>query len=231
MRYGVDPWPRVEFYVRHGLVPIMPKPEQLKEASKLNLSGFGIAERMRHFMRHPEELLFPTKRRKQALLRTPVPEMVRKRRDERVPGPPLPRVEQALKSAYQFPLLRFVTACYFNPYFWPVTEIAGTGLTLPLKNLIAHVCHEPHYTALWDVQIIHADEGGLDQLEYEIELAATGRGLKPHLYRAMTQNTGYYDYLRDLVPRVRRFEYPSPPPGYELRFSNLVDFLNYAATL
>ena len=90
--------------------------------------------------------------------------------------------------------------------------------------------HAPHPTALWDVQIIHADEGGLDQLEREINLAATGRSLKPRIYRALTQDSSYYDYLRELVPRVRRFDYP-PPPGFNPVFENLVNFLNYAITL
>jgi hypothetical protein len=41
----------------------------------------------------------------------------------------------------------------------------------------------------------------------------------------------YYDYLRDLVPQVRRFDYPPPQPGCSPVFENLVDFLNYAITL
>ena len=75
------------------------------------------------------------------------------------------------------------------------------------------------------------DEGGLDQLEREIKLAATGRSLKPRIYRALTQDSSYYDYLRDLVPRVRRFDYPPPPPGWNPVFENFVSFLNHALTL
>jgi hypothetical protein len=239
MKYA-DPWPRIEFYVRQGLVVNTPTPQQLREASRRNFEGFGIAERLSYYMRHPLEALFPTKRRKQVLLRTPIPEMVMgsrvalKDKVDDVPNlerPNAPLLDQALTSIYQFPALRFVTSCFLNPYFWPVDAVAGTGLTIPLKYLISHVCHVPHYTALWDVQVIHADEGGLDQLEHEIEVAVTGRGPKARLYRAMTQSMSYYDYLRDLVPRVRRFDYPSPPPGYGLRSTDLVVFLNYAATL
>lgn len=93
-------------------------------------------------------------------------------------------------------------------------------LNIPCKYLISHVLHTPHYTALWDVQIIYADEGGLDQLEYD----TTGRGPKRYLYRAMTQSTSYYNHLRDLVPQVRRFDYPPPPDGYGLWSTNLVPF-------
>ena len=31
MRFGVDPWARIEFYVKHGLVERMPTYEQLRE--------------------------------------------------------------------------------------------------------------------------------------------------------------------------------------------------------
>jgi hypothetical protein len=233
MAYGVEPWPRIEFYVRNGLVPRMPTPRQLKEASKLNVSGFGLVERMNYFLRHPQEL-FPTNRRKRALLRMPMSGMSQKsveKPDRHAVDPPKPFVEKTLKSAYQFAPLRFVTACCFNPYFWPINEIAGTGLTIPPKNLISHVLHTPHYSALWDVQIIHADDGGLDQLEYEIELAARGNGMRSRLYRAMIQSMAYYDHLRELVPRVRRFDYPPPPEGYGLLSTNLVYFLNHATTL
>jgi hypothetical protein len=81
------------------------------------------------------------------------------------------------------------------------------------------------------LQIIHADEGGLDQLERELELAATNRRLKYQFYRAMIQDLSYYDHLHDLIPRVRRFDYPPPPPNYGALTINLVVFLNHALTL
>jgi hypothetical protein len=238
MWHSVDPWPRIEFYVRNGLVSSLPTPGQLEQASKRNMTGFAIAERAKYFFRHPEELFFPTRRRKQALMRTPRAEMDGMRKAE-PQGPrgrrpleqPTALVDRGLRSAYQLPAVRFLTACYFNPYIWPPNATAVTGLTIPLKNLISHVCHEPHYAPLWDVQIIHADEGGLDQLEQEIERSSTDSRLKYRVYRAMTQSASYYDELRDLVPRVRRFEYPDPPPGYGLVTTNLVHFLNYATSL
>jgi hypothetical protein len=246
MGFGVDPWPRIEFYVRNGLVERMPTAEQLQKASKLNVyAGGGFTERIAYYVRHPLNL-FPTKAKKQNLLRMKV------RSGGKVAGPEKsqaiasegkgntnnsstlePLLDRMLKLTFQFSPARFAIQCYFIPYGWvvPWNAVSGTGLTVPLKNLISHVVHAPHPTALWDVQIIHADEGGLDQLEREIELAATGRGLKPRIYRALTQHISYYDYLRDLVPQVRRFDYPPPPPGFDPTFENLVHFLNYTITL
>ena len=37
MRFGVDPWARIEFYVKDGLVERMPTYEQLEKLSKLNV--------------------------------------------------------------------------------------------------------------------------------------------------------------------------------------------------
>jgi hypothetical protein len=241
MRFGVDPWPRIAFYVRHGLLRQMPTVEQLEQASKLNVYyGGGFTERIMHYARHPLDL-FPTRTKKQELLRMKVRTGGREAESEASPATvttngsntPEPLLDRALKVTFQFSPARFAVQCYFNPYGWvvPWNAIPGSGLTVPLKNLISHVVHAPHPTALWDVQIIHADEEGLEQLEREIELTATGYGLKPRIYRALTQDMSYYEYLRQLVPRVRRFDYPPPPPGFNPVFENLVDFLQYALTL
>jgi hypothetical protein len=239
MRFGVDPWARIEFYVKHGIVERMPTYEQLEKLSKMNIyAGGGFTERILYYARHPWNL-FPTKQKKQFLRRekhrpqnsqATASEYPGEANDGNTPGLLFDRV---LQTTFQFSPARFVIQCYFNPYGWvvPGNAIPGTGLTIPCKNLISHVVHAPHPTALWDVQIIHADEGGLDQLEREINLAATGRSLKPRIYRALTQDSSYYDYLRDLVPRVRRFDYPPPPPGFNPVFENFVRFLQHAITL
>ena len=239
MRFGVDPWARIKFYVKHGLVEKVPTYEQLEKLSKMNVySGGGFTERILYYARHPLNL-FPTKEKKQFLRRekhrlqnSQVTESEHQGQAHDGSTPELP-FDRVLRTTFQFSPARFVIQCYFNPYGWvvPWNAIPGTGLTIPAKNLISHVVHAPHPTALWDVQIIHADEGGLDQLEREISLAATGRSLKPRIYRALTQDSSYYDYLRDLVPRVRRFDYPPPPPGFNPVFENFVSFLNHALTL
>jgi hypothetical protein len=42
VQFSVDPWQRIAFYVRHGLVHKMPTAQQLKQVSKLNVYG-GVA--------------------------------------------------------------------------------------------------------------------------------------------------------------------------------------------
>jgi hypothetical protein len=239
MRFGVDPWPRIEFYVRNGLVERMPTVEQLEKAGKLNVyHGGGTTERVKYYVRHPLDL-FPTQAKKRDLHITNRELMVGA--EEHGAGElqatgdnqSRPLFDRILYSTFLFSPARYAAACYFNPYGWvvPWNAIPGTGLTVPLPCLISHLVHAPHPSALWDMQIIHPDAGGLDQLEREIDLASTSRRLKYRVYRAMAQRPGYYDYLRELIPRVRRFDYPPPPRGRNPNFENLVDFLNLAITL
>jgi hypothetical protein len=248
VQFSVDPWQRIAFYVRHGLVHKMPTAQQLKQVSMLNVyGGGGMTERLRYYARHPLNL-FPTPTKIQALQRM----RVRSGQDRAASDKALrsetlsvhpscnnethalePFSDRVLKTACQFSPVRFALACYFNPYGWavPWNAVAGTGLTMPLKPLISHVLHTPHELALWDLQIIHADEGGLEQLERELELAVSNRSLKYQFYRAMIQDRSYYDHLYDLIPRVRRFDYPPPLPTHGPLGVNLVAFLNHALTL
>jgi hypothetical protein len=248
VQFSVDPWPRIAFYVRHGLVHKMPTAQQLKQVSKLNVyGGGGMTERLRYYARHPLHL-FPTPAKIQALQRMRVRSTPATAASDKALGletlsvpqsgpnttPALePFADPVLTKACQFSPVRFALACYFNPYGWavPWNAVAGTGLTMPLKPLISHVLHTPHELALWDLQIVHADEGGLEQLERELARAVTNRRLKYQCYRAMIQDRSYYDHLHDLIPRVRRFDYPPPPPTHGPLGVNLVAFLNYALTL
>ena len=227
IQFSVDPWPRIEFYVRHGLVQKMPTAQQLKQVSKLNVyKGGGMTERLRYYAMHPLNL-FPTQAKIQALQRRRMRSAKDTAESEKAQRSGTLSVHQSgnnkmhalepfsdrlLKMACQFSPLRFAIACYFNPYGWavPWNAVAGTGLTMPLKPLISHVLHTPHDLALWDLQIIHADEGGLDQLERELDLAVTSRRLKYRFYQAMIQDLSYYNHLHDLIPRVRQFDYPPP---------------------
>jgi hypothetical protein len=244
MRIGVDPWPRIEFYVCNGLVKKRPTAEQLTKAIGQNAYASGMVERLKYYSRHPLEL-FPTDAKRQELLRVrfkasaveiaefkepAAAEMMTADTDgyhDEIRNTFKPLSDRFLSFAFQFSPARFVVQCYYNP--WHATTTSG--LNVPLRHLIEHVVHAPAPSSLWDVQIIHPDPGGLDQLERAIDLAATGGDVKSRIYRALVQDLDYYDYLRDLVVRVRNFDYPPPPPNYNPVFENLVIFLNYAATL
>ncbi len=64
MPLWVDHRPRIDFYVRHGLVSRAPSEEQLRQATRRNASGAGVVERLRYYASHPLEMLpTPEKRR------------------------------------------------------------------------------------------------------------------------------------------------------------------------
>jgi hypothetical protein len=246
MRVGVDPWPRIDFFVSHGLLEKRPTVAQLKQAGKLNVYDAGLTERLLTYGRDPRKLL-PSRARTWALRVSSQAIQAGAMRHgpaggaqaharmvpEGAPATPALLFDCLLQGALRWAPLRFMVACAFNPYGWsvPGNAVAATGLTTPLKPLIAHVLHTPHPFGLWDVQIIQADEGGLDQLERELERATTSRALKYRLYRAMAQRDGYYEHLRDLIARARRFDYPPVPPGYNPVGQDLVQFLRFALSL
>lgn len=257
MVFRVDPWRRIDFYIEHGLVPRRPTPEQIEKASKLNGTEAGVIERVKRFAKNPMEM-FPTKAKRKVLsysndeilagIKTASEEEAEAIRAKTaasrangtngangaaqaaangVNGSQEAWFDRTLKTACLVSPVRFALMTYYNPW----NAIPSTGLTTPLRYLVSHVVHAPHPTALWDVQIIHADEGGIDMLESELQRAKTGRGLTPRIYRALAQRPGYYEYLENLIPRVRAFDYPPTPSGFNPILENLVNFLNHAVKL
>jgi len=246
MRIGVDPWPRIEFFVSHGLLEKRPTATQLQQAGRLNVYHAGLTERLRTFGGDPRKLLL-SRARTWALRVSSQAIQAGVMQHGLVEGAqayarlvpargratPARRFDCLLQEALRWPPLRFVVACAFNPYGWsvPGNAVAATGLTTPLKPLIVHVLSTPHPFGLWDVQIIQADAGGLEQLERELARAATSRAVKYRLYRAMAQRDGHYAHLHDLIARARRFDYPPVPPGYNPVWQDLVQFLRFALSL
>ena len=130
-----------------------------------------------------------------------------------------------LKRVFLFAPARFVTHFVFNP--WVV--VPTMGLNIPVKLHLAHILQTDHDLPLWDLQIIHPDPGALDELERQVEATRAGLGPRARLNRAIASSPGYFDYLKDLIPRIRRFDYPAVPKGLNPLGVNLVSFLNHAA--
>jgi hypothetical protein len=230
---SADPLPRIEFYVKRGLVPRMPTPEELASAERDNTqTGAGVIQRLRWYARHPLDV-FPTRRKRRRLrqsnaeaarsgLARSAPSVEELRAEERARD--LPWLDRALRALFLWSPARFAVQCLYNPYY----PLPGSGLEIPTRYLIEHVLHSPHPSALWDLQIIAADPGGLDALERRLEECGRSRSLRSRIYRALAQREGYYDYLRELCAQVRRFDYPPTRPHCRPEFENLVLWLNYA---
>jgi hypothetical protein len=221
--------------VRNGLVPRSPTDEQLDAGAQKILMKAGVWERLAYYARRPL-LLFPTAKKRRTV-QVSIKEII----DKGLHGALLdaensvqascwdddPFLDRLLKWTFLFSPARFVTHFVFNP--WVV--VPTTGLNIPMKFHIAHILQTDHDFPLWDLQIIHPDQGALDELECQVDATLAGIGPRARLNRAIASSPGYFDYLKELIPRIRRFDYPPVPNGLNPHAVNLVTFLNYAATL
>jgi hypothetical protein len=230
-----DHRPRIEFYVRQGLVAKAPSDEQLARAFDAIRDKVGVLGQIKYYSKHPL-MIFPTAR-KRAALRQNIAEMARERYEapHEVPvdaaaqaGERPPLLDRSLERLFAFSPARFAAQCAFNPW----AAIPSSGLNTPGNFLISHILHTTHPPpAIWDMQIVHADPGGLDELDARLERAMRSEGLRARIDRALGCREGYFDYLREWIPRVRRFEYPPIPRGLKPVAENLVEYLRYAAEL
>lgn len=233
--YGHRTWKRIEFYVKAGLVPRVPSLYQLKQVSESQYSASAIPERIKYYCKHPLEI-FPTSQKALAVRQTNQAvaagsaamnsDGVRAVDTESVQTNGLP-FDRMLRTAFLFSPIRLTAHLIYNPWFM----VPGTGLDVPTRYMVAHLAHGPHPFPLWDLQILHADGDGLDCLERELEIRSRGMDLKSTIYRALAQREGYYDFLRELIPRIRNFDYPPVPNGFNSKYENLVLFLNCALTI
>jgi hypothetical protein len=231
----IDHRPRVEFYVRAGLVPRSPTDEQLGRAFEAIRESVGVLGQLNYYARHPMMLL-PTAR-KRAALRQPISEMALDgyQAPHQVPEDAVagdeearPLLDRGMQRLFLFSPARFVVQCWFNPW----AAVPSPGLNVPREFLICHILHTTHPPpAIWDVQVLAPDEGALDELDARLESALRGQGFRSRLDRALGCREGYYEYLREWIPRIRKFEYPSIPVGLKPIAENLVDYLRFAAEL
>jgi hypothetical protein len=227
-----DHRPRVEFYVRHGLVPKSPTDEQIGRAFEAIRNRVGMMVQVRYYLQHPK-MMFPTAQ-KRAALRQDIREIAR---DGYKPPHEVaaiegvdtrPLLDRSLERLFLFSPARLAAQCLFNPY----AAIPSDGLNAPRRFLIAHILHTTHPPpAIWDLQVLHPDEGALEELSDRLDRAMRGAGFRARVDRALGCRQGYFEYLREWIPRIKRFEYPEVPRGLNPLGENLVAFLNYAATL
>jgi hypothetical protein len=229
-----DHRPRIEYYVKAGLIPRAPTLEQLTQAFESIRSGVGALGQIRYYAKHPL-MMFPTERKRAAARRS----MAERAREthlapHRVAVPAVrdearaPLVDRALERLFLFSPARFVTQLAFNPW----TAVPASGLNVPLPFLISHILQTNHPPpAIWDMQIVQTEDGGLDELDRRLERAMRRDGVRARVDRALGCREGYYEHLREWIPRLRRFEYPPVPAGLNPIAENLVEHLRYAAEL
>lgn len=226
-----DHRPRIEFYVREGLIPRAPSESQLARAVAGMKYQAGVLGQLIFYSKHPA-LLFPTAA-KQKFVDNPrgggdqtprveaTAEVTRKRAEA-------PALDRFLNRLFLFSPARFLAKSYFNPW----ETIPSSGFNTPAWCLIAHTLQTTHPPpGIWDIQVLHPDPGALDELERQVENSLRGQGLRARVNRALGCQPDHFEDLKDLIPRIRRFDYPAVPDGVEERMENVVSFLQYAGEL
>ena len=215
-------WHRVEFYYEHGLIPVMPTPEQ-----------FAVGCSHNRLMQELRRKLMPNLRRafgREAWTRSaPVasrPEEVVtggtmyrsahgwERRDEvsvHVDADEEPRrgVEALLARLADVDILR---AAIIHAVV-PEAIVGGLGFRISTSHIVNHLLMSPHPSehAVWDLQLIQPDPGGLDLFERRLEEARAGRGLRGKTLRSLGTVRGQGGHLYELVrqddPETGRVRY------------------------
>ena len=227
----VDHRPRVEFYVRHGLLAQSPTDVQLAKAFDEMKTQVGILGQLIYYAKNPR-MIFPSAAKREFVDNPrvtgdsrPVEEISDVVHHQRAAQAPLDRF---LFWLFLFAPARLAAKSVYNP--WEL--IPSAGLNTPAGFLIAHILQTPHPSpALWDLQVIHPDEGALDRLERRVDEALLGRSTTARVNRALGSRPRQFEELKELIPRVRRFDYPPQPDGTEEKFLTLVGFLRYASKL
>ena len=227
----VDHRPRVEFYARQGLVDRAPTDAQLAMAFEEMKTQVGVLGQIIYYAKNPR-MIFPSAAKREFVDNPrvtgdtrPVEEVSESVRHQREAHAPLDRF---LYWLFLFAPARLAAKSVCNP--WEL--IPSAGINTPTGCLIAHILQTPHPSpALWDIQVIHPDEGALDRLERRVDEALLGRSTAARVNRALGSRPRQFEELKELIPRVRRFDYPTQPDGTDEKFLSLVGFLRYASKL
>ena len=227
----VDHRPRVEFYTHHGLVPQPPTDAQLAKAISEMQTKVGILGQLIYYAKNPK-MIFPSTAKREFVDNPrvtgdsrPAEKISDAVHQQRTAQPALDRF---LFWLFLFAPARLAAKSVCNP--WEL--IPAAGLNASTGCVISHILQTPHPSpALWDLQVIHPDEGGLDRLERRVDEALLGRSAAARINRALGSRPRQFEELKELIPRVRRFDYPPQADGTEEKFLSLVGFLRYASEL
>jgi hypothetical protein len=227
----VDHRPRIEFYVRQGLVTRAPSDAQIARAIDQMKTKVGVLGQILFYSRNPR-LILPSRAKQifvdnprnadDARPRTQAPAELAAQRAA------LPAFDRWLRWLLLFSPARFAIKTFFNPW----EALPSAGFNSPAWCLIAHTLQTTHPApGIWDIQVIHPDPGALDSLERQVDRALLGRGLRARIDRALGCQPNQFEDLKALIPRIRRFDYPPMPAGVDPVNEDVVAFLNHAAEL
>lgn len=202
--YYTDGYHRVRFYHERGILPVLPTREQMR-AGIYSYSAHRVVQfKMKRMVRQLRSrvAIKPMARQGAGLQVEATGDTFEPYRGYEELGP--------LGRALATPMVRGIVLSVLCPEY----SVGGRGLCVGTHLIVNHLLYLPHVDigALWDLQLLHPDPGGLDLLEERLEVAATQRGRAGKLYHTVAAAGGdvelWYRTLAALIPRIRQFDYP-----------------------
>lgn len=126
----------------------------------------------------------------------------------------------------------------------PVSMIDPTGFFSDRDTIIGHVMQVVHMNPIYDLQLVQMFDGGLDEMERQVEAMVAGTHPRAGTIGAIVEEPDYHARLLDYIRRYRSdpntepLERPIVSLGGEPHFvaaqrafTNLPDYLRYSAAL
>ncbi|MEM6990592.1 MAG: hypothetical protein AAF721_08850 [Myxococcota bacterium] len=123
----------------------------------------------------------------------------------------------------------------------PASLIDPTGLNSSRDTIIGHVMQVVHANPHYDLQLLDTFEGGLDEMERQVEGVLAGTHPRTAAIQAIVEDEGYHPRLLEYIRAYRADPHASPPirenvskPIYaeiERTFGNLHAAMRYFARM
>jgi hypothetical protein len=126
----------------------------------------------------------------------------------------------------------------------PVSMIDPTGFFSERDTIIGHVMQVVHLNPVYDLQLVQMFDGGLEELERQVEAMVAGTHPRAKTIGAIVEEPDYHARLLDYIRRYRRDPETAPPvrplaslgerPDFVAArdaFSTLPAYLRYCAEL
>jgi hypothetical protein len=95
---------------------------------------------------------------------------------------------------------------------YPTTMMDPVGLFMTAQGVIQHVLQTFHRHATYDMVLLRAHEGGVEELQRQLDQLAQGTHLHQRSLEAVVEDGSYHDRLRRDVPEFLRDPHVAPRP-------------------
>ena len=92
----------------------------------------------------------------------------------------------------------------------PTTLMDPIGVYCSVDTIVNHVLQTVHHNPLYDMELLDSRDGGLDELERQLDQLAAGTHLHQDALETLVEEPDYWQHLRVSVREFRRGQRPYP---------------------